>query len=103
MRHKESFAEIHWEKPAIGMKEKTLIANGSKIRLIEFSKEFHEKDWCTSSHLGYIISGTLHIEFESGIETVTSGEALHISPGEKHKTNLVVSDTVELILFEKLD
>lgn len=103
MRHKEKFAEIHWEKPAIGMKEKSLTSNGSKIRLIEFTKDFYEKEWCTSSHLGFILSGTLHIEFESGIETFMSGEALHINPGEKHKTSVVATDKVELILFENID
>lgn len=98
--HAERFSEISWQQVSDQAKQK-LIDNGEKrVRMLELSSGFREQDWCKRGHTGYIVSGTLHVEFENGpLQSFGQGEPLLISPGELHKAR-VESGTVRLFLVD---
>ncbi|MFT6747956.1 MAG: hypothetical protein ACJAZ2_002314, partial [Glaciecola sp.] len=51
------FDKLDWEQPQEGVKQK-IYSNGDKqLRLLRFSDNFIEHDWCTKGHVGYILSG----------------------------------------------
>ena len=81
------FSTMQWESPATGVRVKQVQRGDRRIRLIEFSEDFEEADWCRTGHVGFVIDGTLEIDFGSHIVTLSAGDGLFIPPGEcsKHK------------------
>lgn len=61
------FKNMGWESPAPGVRYKTYIRNYHKIRLVEFTEEFIEEDWCTNGYTGYIMEGGISIDFNGTI------------------------------------
>jgi hypothetical protein len=52
---------------------------------VEHGPEYIEEDWCTRAHVGYLISGKLHIEFrEREDELFSTGDGIQIGGGESH-------------------
>lgn len=43
---KVMFQELPWEEPGAGVRFKAFTRDGKRIRLVEFTKEFIEQDWC---------------------------------------------------------
>jgi len=62
--YKIDFKSMAWETPARGARFKAFEQGGRKLRLVEFSKEFVEPDWCTKGHIGYILEGQIEIDFD---------------------------------------
>ena len=81
------FTAMQWESPAAGIRVKDVLIGDHRIRLIEFSEEFVETDWCRTGHIGFVIDGELEIDFDGRIVCLTAGDGLFIPPGEpsKHK------------------
>ncbi|MHC4707131.1 MAG: hypothetical protein ACYS8I_08610, partial [Planctomycetota bacterium] len=40
---------------------------GRKLRLVEFSKEFVEPDWCSRGHIGYVLEGQMEVNFDGKV------------------------------------
>jgi len=95
------FAELPWEEPAEGARFKAFTRGGTKIRLVEFTNEFIEPDWCEKGHIGYVLEGTLDVSFPEGKVRLTSGDGVFILGGEpeKHKA-FVIGQKVRLVLVE---
>ncbi|MDA0285591.1 MAG: hypothetical protein O3B13_16740 [Planctomycetota bacterium] len=85
-----NFSAMPWESPATGVRVKQVDRGNQRIRLIEFSENFVETDWCRTGHIGYVIDGKLEIDFGSHIVELSAGDGLFISPGEssKHKARV---------------
>ncbi len=85
-----AFAAIPWESPAVGVREKQATRGNHRIRLVEFTDDFNESDWCRTGHTAYVVQGTLEIDFGTRIVTVTAGDGLFIPPDEtsKHKARV---------------
>ena len=82
---------------------KTHKENGKQLRLVEFTQEFIESNWCTKGHIGFIIEGKLEVNFNGNIIIFNSGDGLFITAGEKDKhISRVLSDVVKLILVEEI-
>jgi len=100
-QYKIDLNSIPWETPANGIRYKALLKNGKKLRIIEFTKEFIEPDWCKKSHTGYVLDGKLEINFDGDIIVYTSGDALFIPEGDKHKhIAKAITATVRIFLVE---
>lgn len=98
---KVDFESMAWETPAPGVKFKAYEQGGRKLRLVEFSKEFVEPDWCRKGHIGYILEGQVEIDFDGKKEVFGPGDGIFIPAGEKHKhKGRVLTDTVKIILVE---
>ncbi len=95
------FKNMDWEKPASGVRYKAYIRNNHKIRLAEFTEEFIEADWCTKGHIGYILEGSISIDFNGTIINFRAGDGLFIPEGEKHKARVARGEKAVIILFER--
>ena len=62
--YKVDFQSIAWETPAPGVRVKIMREDGKQLRLVEFSREFVEPDWCRKGHFGYFLEGQLEIDFD---------------------------------------
>jgi len=99
-----NFKNMPWENPALGLRQKEYAENGQKIRLVEFSEDFIEVDWCAKGHVGYVLEGKISINFDVRIIEFKTGDGLFIFAGEenKHKASVGKGEKALLILFEKV-
>jgi len=89
------------ESPAVDVKFKAYQQDDRKLRLVEFSKEFIEANWCTKGHIGYILEGKMEIDFNGNIIVFGPGDGIFIPAGEKHKhKGRVLTSTVKAVLVE---
>jgi quercetin dioxygenase-like cupin family protein len=96
------FAEIEWVSPLPGIRFKAFRSGETQLRLVEFSQEFVEPNWCEKEHAGYVLEGVLEIDFHGRKETFEAGDGLFISagPGCGHKAR-ALTPVVRVILFEE--
>ena len=101
MNHKIDFAAMDWAVAAPGARFKAIDRDGSRLRLLEFTPQFVETDWCRKGHIGVVLEGVLEIEFSSLAERFEAGQALFIPPGEVGKHNAhALSERVLLFVVE---
>lgn len=94
------FETVAWESPAPGLRFKAIRKNGVQLRLVEFAREFVERDWCEKRHIGYVLAGEIAVEMPEGTTSVREGQGIVLSgSGSKHKAS-AVTDTVTLFLVE---
>jgi len=98
---KIKFSELPWEAPGPGVRYKAFTRDGKKLRLVEFTNEFIEEDWCENGHIGYVLEGTLEVSFPERKVRFSAGNGVFILGGdlEKHKAT-VIGERVRLILVE---
>jgi ethanolamine utilization protein EutQ (cupin superfamily) len=82
---KIDFTSIPWEMQADGVRFKAYKQNGKQVRLVEFTDEFVETDWCTKGHIVYILEGQLEVNFDGNVVVFNAGDGLFIPAGEKNK------------------
>jgi quercetin dioxygenase-like cupin family protein len=101
MNHKIDFASMDWAVAAPGARFKAIDRDGSRVRLLEFTPQFVETDWCRKGHIGVVLEGVLEIDFSGLAERFEAGQALFIPPGEagKHKAH-ALSERVLLFVVE---
>jgi quercetin dioxygenase-like cupin family protein len=97
------FQNIDWEVPAPGVRYKAYVKGNQRIRLVEFSEEFVEDNWCTKGHIGYILEGSISIDFSGKTTTFKAGDGFFIPEGEenRHKGKVAKGKKALIILFEE--
>ena len=104
MNHfKINFDELEWESTIEGARFKVFRQGDKQIRLVEFTEDFVEPDWCVKSHIGFVLEGNLEIDFKNDKVIYSAGNAIFISEGEKnpHKARALTS-TVKIFLVENV-
>ncbi len=98
---KINFVELSWDETNIGVRSKSMIRNGKRLRLVEFTDRFVEHEWCMKAHAGYVLDGVMEITFPDRAERFAAGDGIIIMGGEaeRHKAK-VVGSIVRLILVE---
>ena len=100
-QYKIPFESLTWEVPADGVRFKAYERDGRKLRLVEFSREFVEPDWCTKGHIGYILEGQMELDFDGKVIVFGPGDGVFIPAGREHKhKGRVLTDKVTAILVE---
>lgn len=98
---KIDFASIPWEIPAEGVRFKAYKQNGKQVRLVEFTDEFVETDWCKKGHIVYILEGQLEVNFNGTVVVFNAGDGLFIPAGEKNKhMGKALTKVVKMIFVE---
>ena len=101
-QYKIDFRKMAWESPIVGVRFKAYEQDGRKLRLVEFTKEFVESDWCTKGHIGYILEGRMEIDFDGKVVVFGPGDGVFIPAGEEHKhKGRVLTEKVKAILVEE--
>ena len=79
------FDQLAWEAPAPGLRTKTVDRGGKKLRLVEFSADFVEPDWCVRGHAGLVLQGEIEGEGAGAVVRFRTGEGLFIAAGDSHR------------------
>ena len=90
-----------WQVTAPGARQKTAEHGGKRVRLIEFTDEFVEREWCSRGHAGYVLEGAMEVALEGGATVrFGPGDALVLRAGtDKHKAKML-GPLVRLFLVE---
>jgi quercetin dioxygenase-like cupin family protein len=98
------FDRLEWQSPQPGMRCKVFRDGTRQIRLVEFSPEFVEAEWCEKAHAGIVLSGELEIDFSGRTVRFPEGSALLIPPGAAyaHKARAVTPVTRVFLVEEIL-
>jgi len=100
-QYKVGFESMPWDAPAVGVKCKAHEQGSRRLRLVEFTNEFVESNWCTKGHIGYVLEGQMRIDFDGKPVVFDPGDGLFIPPGEQHKHKAtVLTDVARVILVE---
>ncbi len=97
------FDKLDWQTPLPGVRYKAFRQNGKQLRLVEFTPDFVEPDWCEKGHAGIVLSGELDVEFKNQVVRYPEGSAIFIPSGAEngHKARAVAS-VVRLFLVEEV-
>lgn len=95
------FESAPWQPMAPGARHKVVERAGKRVRLVEFTGEFVEHDWCSKGHAGYVLAGELTIALEDRVVRLGPGDGLVLRGGgaEKHKAS-VIGSSATLVLVE---
>ncbi len=96
-----TFADMAWETPAAGIRQKVFRQGEKSLRLVQFDKDMRHPQWCTVGHMGYVLEGTLEVTFAEQTVIYHQGDGLIIPPGDtdKHKPKAVTA-SVTLFLID---
>jgi RimJ/RimL family protein N-acetyltransferase/quercetin dioxygenase-like cupin family protein len=95
------FDQIEWQSPQPGVRFKVHRAEAKQVRLVEFTSEFVEAEWCEKGHAGFVLSGGLEVDFGGHIVRFSEGTALLIPAGAPHAHKArAVTSVVRLFLVE---
>ena len=97
------FDELEWQSPIHGVRFKAFCSGNKQLRLVEFTSEFVEPDWCEKGHIGLVIQGELEIDFYGSVVRYPQGSGVYIPAGSAtaHKGRSV-TPTVLLFLVEEI-
>ncbi|MEQ9187826.1 MAG: hypothetical protein RLP15_08825 [Cryomorphaceae bacterium] len=98
------FDALDWEPFRRGAEQKIHDYGESRMRMLRFHDDFIEEDWCQHGHIGYVLEGTMTVNFNGTMKAYKMGDGLWIQEGdaEKHKVIIKEGEHVVLILFEKI-
>jgi hypothetical protein len=95
-----AFDALPWQPMAPGARHKVVERGGKRLRLVELMPAFADPEWCLKGHVGYVVEGSLEIEFEARVERVSAGDGLLVRAGaEKHRAR-ATGPVTRLVLVE---
>jgi quercetin dioxygenase-like cupin family protein len=97
------FDALEWQSLLPGARAKVHRDGAKQLRLVEFTPEFVEPHWCEKGHVGFVLSGTLEIDFRGEVVTYPEGSGIFIPSGSSnaHKARSV-TPVVRLVLVEDI-
>jgi quercetin dioxygenase-like cupin family protein len=100
---KVQFDSMEWQHALPGSRFKAFRDGTKQLRLIEFTSEFVEPEWCEKGHVGIILEGELEIDFMGQLVRYPEGSGIFILSGTSsaHKAR-AISSTVILFLVEEV-
>lgn len=95
------FESLQWESPLPGARFKAFRHGGKQLRLLEVSTNFVEPDWCEKGHVGFVLEGTLEVDFDGRVVVYPQGSGIFIpaGPAAAHKARSI-TPFVRLVLVE---
>ena len=98
---KVDFEALEWQTSLPGARFKVYRESARQIRLLEFTLEFVEPDWCEKGHVGLVLEGALEIDFHGRVVRFPAGSGLFIPGGSAsaHKAR-ALTPVVRLVLVE---
>ena len=97
------FDELDWQDSIRGARFKVHREGSKQVRLLEFTSEFVEPDWCEKGHVGIVLKGELEIDFHGRLVCYPEGSAIFIPSGAEngHKARSITAVT-QLFLVEEI-
>jgi quercetin dioxygenase-like cupin family protein len=100
---KVDFSSMDWQSLRQGARYKLFQNGGRQLRLVEFMTGEVAPDWCSQGHIGFVLSGSLEIEFGERVVPYTEGDGIFIPSGASsaHKARWIRPGT-RLVMVEEL-
>lgn len=97
------FDALAWQDLMLGARCKVFSDGQKQMRLLEFTSEFIEPHWCEKGHVGFVLNGTLEIDFDGTVIQYGEGDGIFIPAGAttKHKAR-AITPCVQLFLVEDI-
>ena len=97
------FDSLEWQSSIHGARFKAFRSGSKQVRLVEFTSEFIEPDWCVKGHIGFVIQGELEIDFHGHLVRYPEGSGVFIPSGSAsgHKGRSI-TPTALLFLVEEI-
>jgi hypothetical protein len=92
------FDEMEWQNGIHGARFKAFRSGSKQLRLLEFTSEFIEPEWCEKGHVGFVIQGELEIDFNGHIVRYPEGSGIFIPTGS-YSAHKARSTTPIVLLF----
>ena len=80
-QHRVLFDALDWQDGIRGARFKVFRSDTKQLRLLEFTSEFVEPDWCEKAHIGFVIQGELEIDFRGSVVRYPQGSGIFIPAG----------------------
>jgi quercetin dioxygenase-like cupin family protein len=97
------FDQLEWQSSQRGVRFKVAREGATQVRLVEFTPEFVERDWCEKGHVGFVLAGELEIVFSGQVARFSEGTALLIPAGPDHRHKArILTPCVRLFLVEEV-
>jgi len=102
-QHRILFDELEWQGGIHGARFKVFRDGTKQLRLLEFTSEFVEPDWCEKGHVGFVVQGELEIDFKGDSIRFPEGSGIFIPAGaaSAHKARSI-TPVVLLFLVEEI-
>jgi quercetin dioxygenase-like cupin family protein len=96
-----NFDGLEWQSALPGARFKVHREGSRQIRLVEFTAEFAEPDWCEKGHVGVVLDGDLEIDFRGRVIPFPRGSGIFIpaGPAGAHKARST-TPVARLVLVE---
>ncbi len=102
-QHRILFDALEWQNGIHGARFKVFTSGNKQLRLLEFTSEFVEPEWCEKGHVGFVLKGELEIDFHGHLVRYPEGSGIFISAGRAsgHKARSL-TPMVQLFLVEDI-
>ncbi len=70
---------MEWAALGPGVRARIVRRGGRVIRIVEFTPEFEERDWCRKAHIGWLVSGRLDVALNASKQRCERGLAVAAS------------------------
>jgi quercetin dioxygenase-like cupin family protein len=92
------FSSLQWEQGGHPLERKKRHPD-HPITLLEFAPGFLDPAWCRAGHAGFVLSGSLRMEYEDGADDLGAGDGFSISPGTPHRASNPHDVPVQVFIF----
>ena len=99
--HFIDFTNIEWTVPEPGVRYKASIQGNQKLRLVEYTEQVDFPKWCQLAHIGYVLEGTMVLDFGEHKVEYHAGDGIFVSEGTKHKPHVPHGQKAVVIFVEK--
>ena len=94
-------ASTGWTVPFEGVRHRTDVSFGRRLRLVEYSREM-PLHWCSRGHFGYVLEGRFEIEFDNETIVFEPGDGICIPDGDEHRHRAgALTDVVRVFFVEE--
>jgi quercetin dioxygenase-like cupin family protein len=102
-QYKVPFGDIVWQQVRPDVRQKMHCEGSRQIRLVEFETSDGAEQWCHDGHIGYVLKGSLRIDFNGNVSSFAAGDAMIIPPGASHQHRAVwIEAGTQLLMIEDL-
>jgi quercetin dioxygenase-like cupin family protein len=91
-----------WLDEAAGVRALVRDVEGSRWALVEYAPGAGRPEWCAIGHRGYVISGAIEYEFESGGSIAAVARQGFVLPaGDNHRGRNRGAETARLLVIDE--
>ena len=97
-QRKIDFDELEWKTPIEGVRERSLVQNNLKMRIVEYGQSM-PPHWCEKGHYGLVLEGEMEIEYDTERILYRKGDGVFIPDGNRDRHRARVLTEKALVFF----